>query len=127
MASMPWPPQPDVKRSFRPQPRVTVLSVGSATAPAISLADRIAPLALVPRTPAMGTVITLCAATAFSPRGCRASYGRRALGGAGSVTNLIGTEARAHDRRGKPADWLPEATQDDPAAGAERTSSWLTR
>ena len=94
MASMPWPPQPDVKRSFRLQPRVTVLSLGSATAPAISLADRIAPLALVPRTPAMGTVIALCAATAFSPRGCRASYGQCALGGAGSVTYPIGTEAR---------------------------------
>lgn len=94
MASMPWPPQPDVKRSFRLQPRVTVLSVGSATAPAISLADRVAPLALVPRTPAMAAVITLCAATAFSPSGCRASYGRCAPGGAGSVTYPIGTEAR---------------------------------
>ena len=94
MAAMSWPPQPDVKRSFRLQPLVTVLSVGPATAPAISLADRVAPLALVPRTPAMGMVTALCAATAFSPRGCRASYGRCAPGGADSVTYPIGTEAR---------------------------------
>ena len=94
MAVMRWPPQPDVKRSFRLQPLVTVLSVGPATAPAISLADRVAPLALVPRTPAMGTVTTLCAATADSPRDCHASYGRWAPGGAGSVMYPIGTEAR---------------------------------
>src|SRR6266702_8268320 len=73
------------------QPLVAVLSVGLATASAISLANRVAPLALVPRTPAMRTVTTLCAATAFSPGGCRASYGRCALGGADSVTYPIGT------------------------------------
>ncbi len=94
MASMPWPPQPGVKRSFRLQPRVTVLSVGSATAPAISLADRVVPLALMPRTPAMGTVTTLCVATAFSARGCRASYRRCPPGEADSVTYPMGTEAR---------------------------------
>ena len=48
----------------------------------------------VPRTPAMGTVTTLCAATADSPGGCRADHRRCAPGGAGSVRYPIGTEAR---------------------------------
>ena len=51
MAAMPWAPQPDVKGSFRLQPLVTVLTVDPVTASAISLADRLAPLALVLRTP----------------------------------------------------------------------------
>jgi hypothetical protein len=64
MAAMPWPRPSDVKRSFRLQPLATVLSVGPATAPAISLADRLAPPALVPRTAAMRTVTTLATAAA---------------------------------------------------------------
>ena len=48
----------------------------------------------VPRTPAMGTVTKLCAATADSPGGCRACHRRCAPGGAGSVRYPSGTEAR---------------------------------
>src|SRR5579863_3598757 len=103
IAAMSWAPQPDLKRSFRLQPLVTVLSVGTATAPAISLGDRVAPLALAPRTPARGTVTPLCAATADWPRGCHAHSGRCAPGGAGSVTYPERTEAHMIDGANQPS------------------------